>query len=63
MNSLHAFKTLFCLIRDSKGYGLRLHAGQHIKEIDKTLAVLIIPSAIDTIRAFWCFIVLQFDEK
>ena len=39
-----------------------MHSGQHIKEIDKTLAVLFIP-AIDMITAFWCFIVLQFDEK
>ena len=26
MNSLHAFKTLSRRIRDSKGFGLRLHA-------------------------------------
>ena len=35
----------------------------HIKEIDKIPAVLCIPLVINTIRAFWSFIVLQFDEK
>ena len=40
-----------------------MHSRQHIKEIDTIPAVLFIPLSIDTIRAFWCFIVLQFDEK
>ena len=40
-----------------------MHSGSHIKEIDKIPAVLCIPLVIDTIRAFWSFIVLQFDEK
>ena len=40
-----------------------MHSDQHIKEIDKTLAVLFIPLAVITIRAFWCCIVLQFDEQ
>ena len=40
-----------------------MHSGQHIKEIDTIPAVLFIPLARDMIRAFWCFIVLQFDEK
>ena len=54
MNSLHAFKILSCQIRDSKGLGVRWHAFRltHIKEIDKTPAVLFIPLAIDTNRAF-----------
>ena len=40
-----------------------MHSGLHIKEIDKILAMLNIPLVKDTIRAFWSFIVLQFDEK
>ena len=32
-----------------------MHSGQHIKEIDKILAMLFIPLAIDTIRAFLVF--------
>ena len=40
-----------------------MHSAQHIKEIDKTLAVFFIPLAIDTIKAFWCLIVPQFDSK
>ena len=40
-----------------------MYSDQHIKEIDKTLAVLFIPLALDTIRAFWCCIVIQFDEQ
>ena len=40
-----------------------MHLGKHIKEIDKIPAVLRIPLVIDTIKAFWSFIVLQFDEK
>ena len=40
-----------------------MHSGLHIKEIDKIPAVLCIPLVIETIRAFWSFIVLQFDEK
>ena len=40
-----------------------MHSGKHIKEIDKIPAVLCIPLVIETIRAFWSFIVLQFDEK
>ena len=40
-----------------------MHSGKHIKEIDKILAVLCILLVIDTIRAFWSFIALQFDEK
>ena len=37
-----------------------MHSCQHVKEIP---AVLFIPLAIDESRAFWCFIVVQFDEK
>ena len=40
-----------------------MHSGSQIKEIDKIPAVLCIPFVIDTIRAFWRFIVFQFDEK
>ena len=40
-----------------------IYSGKHIKETDKNPAVLCIPLVIDTIRAFWSFIVLQFDEK
>ena len=36
---------------------------QHIKEIDTIPAIVFIPFAIDAIRAFWCFVVVQFDEK
>ena len=64
MNSLHAFKTVSFRIHDSKGDGLRLHVFRlTLKEIDKIPAVLCIPLVIDTIRPFWSFIVLQFDEK
>ena len=40
-----------------------MHSGPYIIKIDQTLVALIIPLARDTIRAFWCFIILQFDEK
>ena len=40
-----------------------MHSGKHIKEIDKIPAVLCIPLRIDTIRIFWRFIILHFDEK
>ena len=64
MNGLHAFYTLSCRIRDSKVLDNDcMHSDQHIKGIDTIPAMSCIPLAIDTIRAFWCFIVLQFDEK
>ena len=39
-----------------------MHSCQQIKEIDTIPAVLFIPLAIDASRAFWCLIVVQFDE-
>ena len=34
-----------------------------IKDIDTIPAILFIPLAKDAGRAFWCFIVVQIDEK
>ena len=64
MYSLHAFQPLSCRIRESKVLDNDcMHSCQHIKESDTIPAVLFIPLAIDAIRAFWCSIVVRFDEK
>ena len=40
-----------------------MHSCSHIKETDIIPVVLCILLVINTIRAFWSFIILQFDEK